>query len=173
MKKTLTISIFIFVIALIIGILYLSLTESELDKTELLNYLKNNIEADEGYNYSIKVEKDIDDRHIILFTFDKKGTNDMIGIAVFKSISNGKYKYEKYFGGNQNTNVCAVNTKNAKSQNLSYTVFYGIIMDGYPNKYRIISNGKETIEEFKLREFFIRYYPIKDDDQGTKILQIK
>lgn len=170
MKKALMFFIFIVAAGFVIGgFSYFYIKSSEINKSELLNYLSENT-VKNGYNYSIKCEEDINNEHLILYTFNKKGdSDDQIGIGVFKIISGGKYKLEKYITSNQSTGICPLSTENSSNNTLDYVVFYGNIIIGCPSKYKIVTSKKEFIEEFKIGEYFIKYYPVIDD-QGTQIL---
>ncbi len=54
---------------------------------------------------------------------------------------------------------------------MGYFIFYGNIISEGPLSYKIVTSDNEFIEEFKIGEYFMKYYPIKGD-KGTKILPI-
>ncbi|EPR07485.1 hypothetical protein [Ruminiclostridium papyrosolvens] len=174
MKKSHVITLVVISIGLIIyGICVMYINNSQLTKDELIGYLDKKI-IKNGYDFSLKAEKDIDNKHLLLFTFTKKGTNsNFVAISFFHSIGNGKFKYDNYIASTEHTHIATLSTQNKNKNDLYYTIFYGIINQGDTQKYRIISNGKEVIESIKPGEYFIRYYHLKSDKYGTKILPIK
>lgn len=172
MKKVLIICISIIAAALIVCTVYTYLNKAVTDKNDLLSYLENKKIVRNGYSFSLKIQKDIDNKRLILFTFNQKGSyNKQLGIAAFQRLNNGEYKYEKFSGSGLNTNVCPISTVNANGNIQSYTIFYGIATEG-TNKFKITYDSIKSIEEFEPGKYFIRYYLLKADNKGVKIVPV-
>lgn len=172
-KKSNLLILFLLLI-LIIGftILYLNDKQKNVSKDKLLEYIQNNLLTKNSYNMQLRKQQAIENKYIIIFTFNQnENPNELLGFAVFRIIPNNKYKLEKYSASSINPNIETIATQDEKGNNKNYAIFYGIITEGQPNKYKVISEGREYIEEFKKNEYFIKEFILKEG-QGVQLIPI-
>lgn len=160
-KHVLFLVLFILIAVCIGGGYYYYVKNSYIQRADLPQYVQEKLIKYNSYNLELKKDYDIDDRHIMIFTFKQNG-NNMLGYAVFKLMPNGKYKYDRFSSSNESTGYQTFLTENEQSpgENKFYYVFYGIILDKQPNKFKVEVGGKEYIEEIERNTYFLKVYPI-------------
>jgi len=174
LKKSNLLILFL-VLTFLVGftILYYNYKQRYVSKDKLLEYIQNNVITENSFNVQLRKQQDIDNKHIVIFTFNKRGNPDgLLGFAVFKIIPNNKYKLEKYSASSINPNIETITTQDEKGNNKNYAIFYGIIPEWQPNKYKVISEGREYIEELKKNEYFIKEFILKEG-QGVQLIPIE
>lgn len=83
-------------------------------------------------NFTIELEKDIDNLHLLLLAYSPTPNFPQVtGLAVFKRLPNNKYKYDIFFQGSPSVLVTNEGTNSEKV----YGVFFGMITDDQPSKY--------------------------------------
>ncbi|EGW36529.1 hypothetical protein [Desulfosporosinus sp. OT] len=109
-------------------------------------------------NFTIELEKDVDNLRLLLLLYQPTPNfPEVTGLAVFKRLSNNKYKYDIFIQGS--SMVLATN----EGTNLEkyYGVFSGMITDNQPTKYIItVDGGKEFTDTLEKNKYFIRVYDL-------------
>lgn len=127
-----------------------------LSHNELTNYIDQYWFQGKSINFTIELEKDVDDLHLLLLSYQPVPTFPQVtGLAAFKRLPNGKYKYVSFL----QSSPMVLATNEGTSSEKHYGVFCGIITDNQPTKYLItVDNGKEFTDTFEKNKYFIRVY---------------
>ena len=147
-------------IALVIGYYGFSayFNNKGLTHDELTNFINQYWFKDKPINFTIELEKDVDDLHLLLLSYQQDpNSSQQTGLAVFKRLANGRYRYEIF---QQGSTIVITTNKDTKDER-NYGVFFGIINDNKPNKYLITGSGKEFTDTFEKNKYFIREYDLK------------
>lgn len=127
---------------------------------ELVEYINKYCLSDiKANNFKVVLEKDFDDVHILMLSYNTNiNSNQMIGLAIFKRLTNGKYKYDRFQSDPFIINSTVLTQNTGKKDEKNYTLFWGIITDSQPNKYIITRDGKEFAVTFQRNKFFVEEY---------------
>lgn len=126
----------------------------DLAHNELTNYIEKYLFEGKSINFTNEVEKDVDDLHLILLSYQQDPNFPQVtGLVAFKCLPNGKYKYVEFLQSSP-----MVLPKEWTSSEKNYGVFFGIITDNQPTKYLITVDGKEFTDTIEKNEYFIRAY---------------
>lgn len=146
-------------IALVVGYYGFSAyaKSKDLSHNELTNYIDQYWFQGRPINFTIELEKDVDDLHLLLLSYQQDPNSPQVtGLAAFKRLPNDKYKYVIFLQGSP-----AVLQKELTSSEKNYGVFFGIITDNQPTKYLITVDGKEFTDTLEQNKYFIREYDLK------------
>jgi len=164
-----TISIFIFGYFL----LYLYNSSKYLNEASLYKDIKRRVEKSSNYDakdiseVTIRKEKDIDNKRIIMYTYILNNTR-FIACSAYENTSKGKYKFESEEGISMNTHSKIILTKDNKGKEHSYFIMYGIIADNDTSKFEITVGGKTFIEEYPRDNYFIKEYAMDNSQISIK-----
>ena len=120
-------SLVLIAIALVIGYYGFSTyhKSKELSHNELTNYIDQYWFQGRPINFTIELEKDVDDLHLLLLSYQPVPNFPQVtGLATFKRLQNGKYKYVIFM---QTSSM--VLPKELTGSDRNYGVFFGIITD--------------------------------------------
>ncbi|TGE39759.1 hypothetical protein E4K67_01830 [Desulfosporosinus fructosivorans] len=154
-KNKTKLSLILIGIALLIGYYgYSTYAKSkDLSYNELTNSIEQHWFEGKPMNFTIELEKDVEDLHLLLLSYQPAPNFPQVtGLATFKRLQNGKYKY---FGFMQSSS--GILPKELTGFERNYGVFCGIITDNQPTKYLIDGELTDTFEKNK---YFIRVYDL-------------
>ncbi len=153
-KNKAKLSLVLIGIVLVIG--YYSFSTYSKSKDLSYNELTNSIEQHwfqgKPMNFNIVLEKDVDDLHLLLLSYQPVPNFPQTGLATFKRLQNGKYKYVDFMQSSS-----GVLPKELTGLERNYGVFSGIITDNQPTKYLIDGELTDTFEKNK---YFIRVFDL-------------
>lgn len=152
MKKKAKLSLLLICVLLFIGYFSFTLYEKTkvLSHDELLEFIDQHYFQDKQVNLTIELEKDVDDLHLLLLSYQQDpNAAKYSGLAAFKRLPNGKYKYNVFL---QSAHAVLPTGKGY------YGVFSGIITNNQPTKYLITIDGNEFTDTFERNKYFIREY---------------
>lgn len=124
---------------------------------ELTDYINQYWFQGKAINFTIELEKDVDDLHLLLLSYQQPNSIQQIGLAVFKRLPNEKYQYDIFF---QSPPVVVLNANQGTSSEKNYGVLFGIITNNQPTKYLITVDGKEFTDTFEKNTYFIKEYDL-------------
>jgi len=158
-KHKVKLSLALIGIALVVGYYGLStyVSSKSLSRNELTNFIDKYWFQGKPINFTVELEKDVDDLHLLLLSYQQApDSGQQIGLAVFKRLANDKYVYVIFF-----QSAPAVLTANeGTGSEKHYGVFFGIITDNQPTEYLITIDGKEFTDTFEKNKYFIREYDL-------------
>ncbi|MGC7870611.1 hypothetical protein ACPUYX_03650 [Desulfosporosinus sp. SYSU MS00001] len=139
------------------------IANKELTHDELTKCISQYWFQDEQINFTIELEKDIDDLHLLLLSYQQDpNSSQKTGLAVFKRLPNGKYRYTFFAHPTLSTISTVVLTPNeGVSSKSNYGVIFGIISNNQPSKYSVTFGGNEYTDTFEKNKYFIREYDLK------------
>jgi hypothetical protein len=146
------------VIAIFVGIKF-EFKDTCSSKEAIPAFMENKLKSMGIESIDIRHEETIDNKYIIVFTYNNKNNPslDYIGISAFEIKSHNRYKYENFSGNSFSVRNSTISTTDEKGNHKGYSLFYGVIEDGVPNKYKITHSGKTQIEEISRNEIFFKY----------------
>lgn len=118
-------------IALVVGYYGFSayVKSKGLSHNELTNYIDQYWFQDRPINFTVEIEKDVDDLHLLLLSYQQDPNSPQVtGLAAFKRLPNDKYKYIIFLQSSP-----AVLPKELTSSEKNYGEFFGIITDNQPS----------------------------------------
>lgn len=135
--------------------------DKDLSHNELTNYIDQHQFEGKPMNFTIELEKDVDDLHLLLLSYQQApNSGQQTGLAAFKRLQNGKYKYVEFI---QSSGM--VLPKELTGSEKNYGVLFGIITDDQPTKYLITveGSGKEFTDTLEKNKYFIRVYDLNTE----------
>jgi len=165
-KNKVKMSLILIGIALVIGYFGFNtrIEDRVLSHNELTNYIDQYWYQGKPIDFNIELEKDVEDLHLLLLSYQQDlNPGQQTGLAVFKRLPNGKYRYVFFAHPVISTvNTAVLTTNKGASSQTHYGVIFGIIPDNQPTKYSIIvDSGKEFTDTFEKNKYFIREYDLK------------
>ena len=128
----------------------------DLSNNELTSYIDQYWFQGKPINFTIELEKDVDDLHLLLLSYQPVPSFPQVtGLATFKRLQNGKFKYVDFMQSSS-----GVLPKELTGLERNYGVFSGIITDNQPTKYLI---DGETTDTFEKNKYFIRVYDLSTE----------
>lgn len=142
------------------------------NKENIPAFLQSKLKSMGIQGINIKDERTINNKYIVIFNYLDRTSSECTGISTFEIKSHNRYKYEKFNGNSFGINGNGIITNDEKGNINAYSIFYGVVGDDIPNKYKVSYSGKTQIEEIPRNEFFAKYYLIGDSN-GVRIEPIE
>ena len=137
----------------------------DLSHNELTNYIEQYWYEGKPMNFTIELEKDVDDLHLLLLSYQQDPISGRhTRLATFKRLQNGKYKYVDFMQSSP-----MVLPKELTGGEENYGVFFGIITDNQPTEYSITvdGSGKEFADTLEKNKYYIRVYDLNTQSGFT------
>lgn len=129
-----------------------------LSHNELTNYIDQYWFQGKPMNFTIELEQDVDDLHLLLLSYQPAPNFPQVTeLAVFKRLPNDKYKYVLF-----QQSPSTILPKELTGLEKNYGVFFGIITDNQPTKYlfTLQASGEEFTDTFEKNKYFIKVYDL-------------
>lgn len=135
-----------------------------LSHNELVGYINKYCLDNEDKNLKIELEKDVDNLHVVLLSYNDINSNQSYCLVVFDKLADSKYKYNIYEQQESNINMMsALNDQGKDSKN--YGFIYGIITGDDANKFSAKIGDKTFTEVVEKNKFFIKVYDMGNDSR--------
>jgi hypothetical protein len=156
-KSLLCLAILLFLLAAI-SLPYFA--QDKIDRDDLISSLKNKDIMLNSDNIIIRATKDINNKYIILFSYNQKGSSDdFLGLAIYEKDKTSKFIFDKLYTTNNTIDNNITITTDNEGNNVSYSILFGIIKsDDDLANYRNINKGNSN--KIQRGTYFINIYEI-------------